>query len=39
MLTVIQSPIDWAPLAWIAFVPFILACCRQAKPRRLFLTT
>jgi len=39
LLTVIQSPINWAPLAWVAFVPFILACCRQAKPRRLFLAT
>ena len=39
MLTVIQAPISWAPLAWVAFVPFILACCRQDKPKRLFLVT
>ena len=39
MLTVIQAPIGWAALAWVAFVPFILACCRQARPRRMFLVT
>ena len=39
MLTVIQAPIGWAALAWVAFVPFIVACCRQDKPRRMFLVT
>ncbi len=39
MLTVIQAPIGWAPLAWVAFVPFIVACCRQDRPRRMFLLT
>ena len=39
MLTVIQAPIGWAALAWVAFVPFILACCRQVRPRRMFLMT
>ena len=37
MLTVIQAPIGWAALAWVAFVPFILACCRRVRPRRMFL--
>jgi len=39
MLTVIQAPLGWAALAWVAFVPFILACCRQDRPRRMFLVT
>jgi len=29
MLTVIQLPFSWAPLAWVALVPFILACSPQ----------
>ena len=37
MLTVIQPPIGWAFLAWVAYVPFILACSPQAKPRPLAL--
>jgi apolipoprotein N-acyltransferase len=37
MLTVIQAPIDLAPLAWVAFVPFIIACSPKARPRRLFV--
>ena len=37
MLTVIQAPIDLAPVAWVAWVPFILACSPEARPRRLFL--
>jgi len=37
MLTVIQAPTGLAPLAWIAWVPFILACSPEARPRRLFL--
>jgi len=39
MLTVIQPPISWASLAWVSFVPFILACSPDAKPRRLFLVS
>ncbi len=37
MLTVIQAPIDLSFLAWVAFVPFIVACSSEAKPRRLFV--
>jgi len=37
MLTVIQAPIGLASLAWVAWVPFILACSAEARPRRLFL--
>jgi len=37
MLTVIQAPIGLAPLAWVSFVPFIIACSPKAKPWRLFL--
>ncbi|MEN6577001.1 MAG: apolipoprotein N-acyltransferase [Phycisphaerales bacterium] len=33
LLTVIQAPIDWSFLAWVAFVPFALACSPQAKIR------
>ncbi len=32
MLTVIQPPISWSPLAWVSLVPFILACRPAAKP-------
>jgi len=32
MLTLIQPPVGWAALAWIAMVPFILACSPDAKP-------
>ena len=39
MLTVIQAPINWGFLAWVSFVPFILACSPDTKPRRLFLIT
>ena len=37
MLTVIQAPIGLSPLAWVAFVPFIIACSPKARPRRLFV--
>jgi apolipoprotein N-acyltransferase len=37
LLTVIQAPIDVSFLAWVAFVPFIVACSPEANPRRLFL--
>ncbi|MCP4613121.1 MAG: apolipoprotein N-acyltransferase [Planctomycetes bacterium] len=39
MLTVIQPPIRWASLAWVAFVPFIIACSPDTKPRRLILVS
>ena len=39
MLTVIQAPINLAPLAWVSLVPFILASSPQTKPRRLFLVS
>lgn len=39
MLTVIQAPIDLAALAWVAYVPLILAGSPQAKPRNLFLVS
>jgi len=35
MLTVIQAPISFSLLAWVALVPFILACSPSAKPKRL----
>lgn len=37
MLTMIQTPIDLAPLAWVAFVPFIIACSPETRSRRLFI--
>ena len=37
MLTVIQAPIGLSPLAWVSFVPFIIACSPKTRPRRLFL--
>ena len=39
MLTVIQPPISFSPLAWVSLVPFILACSPDAKPRRLALVS
>ena len=39
MLTVIQVPISWSLLAWVSFVPFILACSPDAKHRRLALVS
>lgn len=39
MLTVIQPPISWASLAWVAFVPFIITCSPDTKPRRLILVS
>ena len=39
MLTVIQPPIGWAFLAWVSWVPFILVCSPQAKPRPLALVS
>ena len=35
MLTVIAPPISWTPLAWVAMVPFILACSPAVKTARL----
>jgi apolipoprotein N-acyltransferase len=37
MLTVIQAPIGLAPLAWVSFVPFIIACSPKARARRLYI--
>jgi len=36
--TVIQAPLGGAFLAWVAFVPFVLACGPQIKTRTLALT-
>ena len=33
MLTVIQAPISWSWLAWVALVPFILACSPDVRFR------
>ncbi len=35
LLTVIQAPIDWSFLAWVALVPFALACSPAVRSRRL----
>ncbi len=37
MLTVIQAPISFSPLAWVSLVPFILVCRPAAKPKPLAL--
>jgi apolipoprotein N-acyltransferase len=37
MLTVIQPPISFSALAWVALVPFIIASSPEAKPIRLFI--
>jgi apolipoprotein N-acyltransferase len=37
LLTVIQAPINLSLLAWVAWVPVIVACSPGAKPRRLFV--
>ena len=39
MLTVIQAPFSLSALAWVALVPFVLACLPDARPRRLALVT
>jgi apolipoprotein N-acyltransferase len=38
MLTLAQEPIGWWPLAWVAYVPFILVCLFETKPSKLYLT-
>ncbi|MFA5251582.1 MAG: apolipoprotein N-acyltransferase [Phycisphaerae bacterium] len=38
MLTVIQAPTNLSFLAWVALVPFILACSPEVKVKRLFIT-
>jgi apolipoprotein N-acyltransferase len=38
MLTLAQQPIGWWPLAWVAYVPFILVCFSETKPSKLYLT-
>ncbi|MBN2182746.1 MAG: apolipoprotein N-acyltransferase [Sedimentisphaerales bacterium] len=39
MLTVIQAPINFSPLAWVAMVPFIIACSPKARPWYLLLVS
>jgi len=36
VLTVIQPPIAFSVLAWVAYLPFILACSPKAKPKVIF---
>jgi apolipoprotein N-acyltransferase len=38
LLTVIQAPIGWSFLAWVALVPFALACLPRVRPRTLALS-
>ncbi len=38
MLTLIQLPFDFSALAWVAMVPFILACAPKTKTKGLYLT-
>ncbi len=37
MLTVIQAPLGWSALAWVAYVPLILASSSDTGARRLFM--
>jgi apolipoprotein N-acyltransferase len=37
LLTVIQAPTDWSFLAWVAYVPFAVACSPRVRPRTLAL--
>ena len=37
LLTVIQTPMDWSFLAWVAYVPFAMACTPRLGGRRLAL--
>ncbi len=37
MLTLAQQPIGWWPLAWVAYVPFILVCFYETKLSKLYL--
>lgn len=39
LLSLIQAPIDTSFLAWIAMVPFVLACRPEVRPRTLVLLT
>jgi apolipoprotein N-acyltransferase len=39
MLTLAQQPIGWWPLAWVAYVPFIVVCLSENKPPKLYLST
>ncbi len=39
LLSLIQAPIDVSWLAWIAMVPFVLACRPEVRPRTLVLLT
>ncbi len=37
MLSLSQAPTGWWPLAWVAYVPFIIACSPKSKPLALCL--
>ena len=37
LLTVIQPTLEWSVLAWVGYVPFILACRADVKFRYLFI--
>ncbi len=37
MLSLAQAPIGFWPLAWVGYVPFVLACSPSEKPSRLCL--
>jgi apolipoprotein N-acyltransferase len=37
MLTLIQEPIGWWPLAWVSLVPFILVCSPEGRLRDLVI--
>ncbi len=37
LLTVIQAPINWSFFAWVALVPFSLACAPKVRAKRLYL--
>jgi apolipoprotein N-acyltransferase len=38
LLSLIQAPLGWSLLAWVAYVPFVLACRPDARAGRLALT-
>lgn len=37
LLSVIQAPVDWSFFAWVALVPFVLACAPRVRARSVFL--
>jgi len=38
LLTVIQPPVEWASLAWVAMVPFLVVCSPKMRARELVVT-